>query len=314
MEKKDHLIFIVGPTAVGKTEVAMELAYLLKKVEIVSCDSMAIYREMNIGIAKPPLEFRNKFPHWMIDIRSVKEEFNVFDYVKEARKVIAEIIARNNIPLIVGGSSLYYFSLVDGIFETSSSGNEWRQKLENLSAEKGIDFLYEKLKKVDPLSANKIHPNDKRRIIRALEVYFITGKRLSELKSKRQSLSGKYDIIIYGLERDRVFLYKRINERVDSMMQKGLLDEVRNLYFQGLSKTAYQAHGYKELIAFIKGEYDLKEAIRLIKRNTRRHAKRQLSWLKHDKRITWINLDVFDSPQDVANYIYKQLIQRGILS
>jgi tRNA dimethylallyltransferase len=304
------LVFIVGPTGVGKTELATQLARLLKSVEIISCDSMAVYREMKIGIAKPSKEVREEFPHWMIDIKSAKEEFNVFEYISLTCKKIEEVLERGNIPIIVGGSVLYFYSLIDGIFEEPSQTKELRKKLLDTAKEKGVEFLYNELRKCDPISAKKIHHNDLRRIVRALEVYYITGKPISELQKGREGLDKKYDIIIYGLKRKRDSLYNRINKRVDEMFEKGLLEEVEELYRNGLSKTAYQAHGYKEVIGYLEGKYSFEEAKRLTKRNTRRHAKRQLSWLRRDKRINWVNLDDFKMIKDAAAYIYQEIIRR----
>jgi tRNA dimethylallyltransferase len=310
---KDFVLVITGPTGVGKTEIAFLLACKLKDVEIISCDSMAIYKEMNIGTSKPSEEMRRQIPHHLIDIVSVKEEFNVAKYVKLAKELIKDIIQRGKIPLIVGGSTMYLYSLIDGIFEGVPKDPGLREKLMQRAKEEGLHSLYKELEKIDPLTAQKVHPNDLKRIIRALEVYYKSGIPISKLKEEKEGIASQYDIIIYGLKRQRQNLYERIDTRVDEMIKRGLVEEVRKLWEEGIGPTAFQGHGYKEIIGYLEGKYDLNEAIRLTKRNTRRYAKRQLSWLKRDKRLTWINLDEFRTQEEVVNFILEDLRRRGKL-
>lgn len=306
-EKKPLIIVITGPTGVGKTEIAFKLAENLSSAEIISCDSMAVYTEMNIGVSKPSPEMREKIPHHLIDICSVKDEFNVAEYVKLAKACVEDIVARGKIPIIVGGSLLYLYSLLDGIFLGPGRDKRLREKLISIAKNKGLDYLYAKLKEIDPQSADKIHPNDLRRIIRALEVWLITGEKISKLQRIRSGIYDKYNVKILALIRDRKKIYQNIDLRVERMVSQGLIDEVYRLWQKGLGLTAYQGHGYKEIIGHFEGRYSQEEAIRLTKRNTRRYAKRQISWLRRDKRIRWINLDDFKSGDEVVNYIMKEL-------
>ena len=303
---RNSLIVLTGPTGIGKTEVSLELSKIIKKIEVVSADSMAIYREMDIGTSKPTLDIQAKIPHHMIDIVDSSQSFNVAEYVNKTSEVKAQILSRGNTPLVVGGSIMYLHSLLDGIFKGPSRNNKIRERLTKRAEDEGLAKLYLELKELDSEAADKIHQNDLRRIIRALEVYYLTGERISRLKKKRDGISSKYAISIYALSDRRAKIYDKIDRRVDQMISKGLVDEVRAL-MDRLSLTAYQGAGYKELIGHIKGEYSLDEAIRLIKRNSRRLAKKQLSWLKRDSRIKWINLSDFDSALSIAKFIFNDL-------
>lgn len=309
----EFVLVITGPTGVGKTAVSREVARRLRSVEVVSCDSMAVYKEMNIGTSKPSSQLREEIPHHLIDLISVEEEFNVARYVELARSVIRDIFQRGNIPLLVGGSSLYLFSLLDGIFEGPGKESRLRQELSKRASSEGLFSLYQELKRVDPESAHKIHPNDLRRILRALEVYYQTGRRISELQKRRKGISSEYELEIYALAMNRKRLYAKIEERVDRMLREGLLEEVSQLWKKGLSQTAYQGHGYKELIGYLEGRYSLDEAVQLTKRNTKRYAKRQISWLRRDRRVNWIERDGFGSEKELAEYIIEDLKAKGKL-
>jgi len=299
------LIFLVGPTAVGKSETAV---YLAKKLnaEIISCDSMQIYKGMNIITSKPSLTLRKVTPHYLMDMVSPKKEYNVARYYKVATGKIKEILKRGRIPLIVGGSGLYMSILIDGIFKVKSQGN-MRNRLYKEAECLGSYHLYKRLREIDAKAASRIHPNDKKRIIRALEVFESTGKPISEWHRLRKGLTGKYEIKIFCLDIERDSLYARIDERVDEMFSKGLVGEVKRLLKLKLSRTACQAIGLKELKGYFEGLYDLAQAKRLIKRNTRLYAKRQLTWFRKDKRINWIKVGRKDKPQSVANRIWKEL-------
>jgi tRNA dimethylallyltransferase len=303
---KPKIIFLVGPTAVGKSEVAIALA---KKInaEIISCDSMQIYKGMDILTSKPSLTLRKKIPHHLIDIVSPTIEYNVAKYRQKAVQKVKEIISRGKTPLFVGGTGLYMSILIDGIFKASSADKSIRQKLYEIAKKQGNKFLYEKLKRVDPQAVKIIHPHDVKRIIRALEVFETTGKPISELKRQRKGLSEKYRIKIFCLDMDRSRLYLRINRRVEKMFSQGLVKEVKKLLKERLKQTASSCIGIKELKGYFAGNYDLEEAKRLIKRNTRRYAKRQLTWFRKDKRIKWINLKGRENPNEVANRIWREL-------
>ncbi len=303
---KSIIIVITGPTGVGKTEVSLELAKLISGIEVVSADSMAVYKGMDIGTSKPSGDLRLKISHHMIDIVDCNQSFDVAEYVARASAIIDDIILRGCIPLIVGGSSMYLYSLLDGIFKGPSRDNKLRLSLIKRAKEYGLDKLYSELKTVDPEAADKIHSNDLRRIVRALEVYKLTGSKISELKKEKSGISSKYKTAIYALYQKRSGIYDKIDKRVDDMVARGLIEEVKRLTDR-IGPTAYQGAGYKELIGYIEGRYSLDEALRLIKRNSRRLAKRQLSWLKRDKRIKWIDISNFNSSVDIADYIFNNL-------
>ncbi len=284
---------ILGPTGIGKTEIAIKVASELG-AEIISCDSRQLYQDMDIGTSKPSPEELKKITHWFINIISPDVNLNAWDYALLARKKIKEIWKRKKIPIVVGGSGLYLRALIDGFFRIPSSDGSIRESLERLETSQGVSSLYEKLKEVDSVTASSIHPQDSMRIIRALEVYEMSGTPISVMKKQRVP----FDCIpIYiGLTMPRELLYKRIEERVDKMMDNEFLSEVKELSRKYIStKTSrnislFQTIGYKELIAHIQGEITIEEAIELIKRNTRRYAKRQFTWFKSIENVHWIEL------------------------
>lgn len=302
----NKLIFLVGPTAIGKTGISVELAKLIE-CEIISCDSMQVYKGMDVGTSKPAKRLLDLIPHHLINIIEPSEEFSVARFRELAVKAIGDIISGGKTPLLVGGSGLYVKVLIDGIFEAPATDRELRERLQQEAEEFGVGLLYKRLQETDREAASGIHANDLRRIIRALEVYEKAKAPISELRRKTAGLSDKYDVKIFGLNMERAVLYRKIDERVDLMFAGGLVDEARGLVEGRLSLTASQALGYKEVFGHIKGEYDLEEAKRLIKRNTRHFAKRQLTWFRRDKRIEWIMLyDNFDSGE-IARGIWKKL-------
>jgi tRNA dimethylallyltransferase len=302
----DRIIFLVGPTASGKTRVAVELA---KKInaEIISCDSMQIYKGMDIITSKPLVLLRKKIKHHFIGILPPEKEYNVSRYRQQALRKIKEVIKRGKVPLFCGGTGLYVSILVDGIFKVKAQSPALRKKLYQELEKQGKDYLYKKLKRLDRQAAQKIHPNDIKRIIRALEVFEATGKPISGLQKEREGLSKDYAVKIFCLNMDRGALYKRIDSRVDKMFRAGLLREVRRLLKKKLSKTSRYAIGINELKGFIEGKYSLEEAKRLIKRNTRHYAKRQLTWFRKDKRIQWVNIQDNATPVKVAGRLWKEL-------
>lgn len=301
-DKKRKIIFIVGPTGIGKTETAIHLAKKIN-LEIVSCDSMQIYREMDILTSKPSLTLRKKVRHHLIDTVSPTKDYDVLKYRQEALKKIKEIILKQKIPLFVGGSGLYMSVVLDGIFKMKTPDRNIRKELYQQAEDLGSAYLYNKLRDVDPVAASKIHPNDTKRIIRGLEVFEVTGKPISYWQKQRSGISDKYDVRIFCLNLPRDRLYKRIEERIERMFKQGLLEEVRKLLRLKLSKTASYAIGIKELKGYFAGLYDLEEAKRLMKRNTRLYAKRQLTWFRKDKRIEWIEISDADKPKKIADKI-----------
>jgi len=303
---KEKIIFIVGPTAIGKTGVAVFLAEKIN-AEIVSCDSMQVYKHMDIITSRPSRQLRNLVPHHLIDIISPEKTYDVYRYRKDALCKIKEILNKGKVPIFVGGTGLYMSVLIDGIFRLRSQNKNIRKKLSKQAARFGSNYLYERLKRQDPLAASRIHPHDTKRIIRALEVYAITGQPISKLQRQRKGLCDKYDIRIFCLNMERDKLYQRIEERVERMFKQGLVGQVKKLLQLKLSRTASCAIGIKELKGYFSGNYDLEQLQALIKRNTRLYAKRQLIWFRKDKRIKWIEVSHKEKPEDIAKKIWKEL-------
>lgn len=285
---KPKVIVIVGPTASGKSDCAIELAKRIDG-EIVSADSMQIYKEMDIGTAKVTDEEMSGVKHYMINIVNPDEDFNVAMYKKMAEEALEEIASKGKMPIVVGGTGLYINTLVNGIeFLEIDKDEEYRKELEKKVSVEGIDGIYEELKSVDPEAANIIDKNNVRRVIRALEIYKVTGKTKTEL-DKESIKETKFDFLMYGIKTDREELYNRINKRIDYMMEQGLVSEVEELNKKyKMSKTALQGLGYKEVIEYINGNCNYDEMIEKLKMETRRYAKRQITWFKRDERITWV--------------------------
>ncbi|MCK4918048.1 MAG: tRNA (adenosine(37)-N6)-dimethylallyltransferase MiaA [Candidatus Omnitrophica bacterium] len=290
------IIFIVGPTASGKTEVSFLLAKRLK-AEIISADSMAIYKEANILTSKPPQHMLNEIPHHLVGSVSVHESYNVYDYFIYAKNLLIDL-HKKNIPLIVcGGSGLYVNTLLNGIFEGAGKDEKFRNQLIERAKKNGNAPLYKELETLDPETAKKLSPNDLNRIIRALEVYKLTGTKISTKQKQGNGVYGKFPIKIFGLRLNRDLLYQRINERVDEMFIDGAIDEVKKLISLNLSHTAKKIIGVTEIKSFLQGNISILEAKENIKKITRNFAKRQLTWFNKDSRIEWINIDNVCSTQ-----------------
>ena len=258
----------------------------------MSCDSMQIYRHMDIGTAKPTSEEMQEIPHHMIDIAEPEENFSVARFVKLARECIDDILERGKIPVLCGGTGLYFDSIINNLeFSEMETDEEYRQSLNALAEEKGCEFVHRMLREVDPRSADAIHPNNLKRVIRALEIYKVSGKPKSVL-DREQRGEPLYEGEIFGLSRPRDVLYDRINRRVDIMMEQGLLEEVKTLLGMGISPkaTSMQAIGYKELVWYLDGTLPLKEAVDKIKQESRRYAKRQITWFKRNPDIIWLEM------------------------
>ena len=288
---KPKILCVVGPTASGKTDYAVELA-LKCGGEVVSCDSMQIYKHMDIGTAKPTADEMKGVKHHMIDIIEPNESFSVARFSEMARECIDDILLRGKMPVLCGGTGLYFDSTINNInFIQMDTDEEYRKYLESAAKEFGNEYVYKILKRVDEESAESIHPNNLKRVIRALEIYKTTGKKKSEL-DKEQLSEPLYEPEITGLMRDREVLYDRINQRVDIMMEKGLVEEVSELIKMGIDTeaTSMQAIGYKEIIEYLDGKTSLSDAVDKIKRESRRYAKRQLTWFKRNEKIHWINI------------------------
>ncbi len=307
------LLAIVGPTAVGKGGTALALAEGIGG-EIVSADSRKIYKYMDIGTAKPTQEKRKEIPHHLLDLIEPDGEFSAGRFGEEADKVIPQIYERGKLPLLVGGSGLYVVAATEGLFSGPAADKDRRRKWKEEAKKSGGLCLYDKLRKIDPPAASRIHPHDLVRIIRALEVYEETGKPISSFQCReKRGKSKDYNLIIIGLNRPRENLYQRIEQRVERMFAQGLVKEVRNLLKRGYGENlvSMQGLGYKEVSACLRGEYDENEAMRLLKRNTRRYAKRQLTWFRKDERIQWLDISENETPEEVATRIEKILASRG---
>ena len=299
-----NILCLLGPTAVGKTEIAIQLAQRLN-AEIVSVDSRQIYRQMDIGTAKPTPEEQQAARHHLIDCVDISEPFSVADYQSLADTAIADIQNRGKRVLLVGGAGLYFRAVVDGLFEGPGADPSLRKRLEVEAAQLGVNSLHNRLRACDPESADRIHPNNLVRVIRALEVYELTGTPMSELQQQWHPEKQRYPFIAFGLTMPRALLYHRIEQRVDVMLANGLIAEVESLLAMGYGRetAALQSFGYRELIAYLDGNCTYVEAISQLKRNTRRFAKRQLTWFRKDTRIEWLDRG---STPDVPSYILKK--------
>ncbi len=297
---------IVGPTCVGKTGASVLLAQALG-TEIISADSMQIYRGMDIGTEKPTPDQLSAVPHHMIDIVSPSDEFSAGRYVEQVRPVIERLHAGGRIPVISGGTGLYVRVLTKGIFEGPEADWELRSGL----MEKTPEALFAQLKEHDPEAAEKLAPGDVRRVVRALEVFLTTGETVSALRAE-STKPLPYEFIKLGLYRDRQELYPMIEQRVDEMMERGLLEEVRGLLDKGMSRTAHQAIGYKELIGHLNGEYSIDEAVGLIKRNTRRYAKRQYTWFRREEGLAWVDVTGCATAEEAYERVRLALKGQGI--
>jgi tRNA dimethylallyltransferase len=278
------VILLVGPTCVGKTETSILLAEELN-TEIISADSMQIYRHMDIGTEKPTREQRKRIRHHMIDIVEPDEDYSTGRYVEAVRPIIEGLLRDGKVPVVTGGTGLYIKAMTRGLFKGPSADWALREKLLKESA----DALYRQLAGLDPEAAREIMPTDKRRVVRALEVCLLSGEKFSELK-RRHTASFPFDFIKMALSRDRKELYAMIEDRVNSMLKKGLVQEVEILMRMNPSRAPMQAIGYKEVAAHLRGEYSLDEAVRLIKRNTKRYAKRQFTWFGKEDGLNWADI------------------------
>jgi len=307
MNLNKGIVFIVGPTGSGKTAVSLALAKKAK-AEIICLDSMQIYRGMDILSSQPTLLEKKAIKHHLFAQLSPAKNYDVSLYRTRALSVVNKLIKKNKLPIFVGGTGLYMSMLVDGIFEVKISNQEKiRRGLYKIYQEKGSRFLYAWLTKVDAQAASKIHPNDAKRIIRALEVFLGTGNPISYLQKQRKGLADKFDLRMFCLDMPRDQLYSRISARVDRMCKNGLVAEVKRLMQKKISRTAGYALGIKEIKAYLDDKCSLAQAIERLKRNTRLYAKRQLTWFRKDKRIQWIQIKSNDSAGSIANKIYRLL-------
>lgn len=311
-DQKSPLVVLVGPTAVGKTAVAIELALRLDG-EVISADSMQVYRDMNIGTAKPSVAERRGVPHHLIDVVTPDTSFNVAMYRDLAHEAIAKVHARGRLPIVSGGTGLYIRAILNEfLFPDQGADYKLREALYAEAERIGNEALHARLAEVDPAAAARLHPNDVRRVVRALEVYETTGMTMTEHIRRAQAREPLFRDVRIGLIRPRHELYRRIEARVDEQIEQGLVEEVRSLRQKyNLQNTALQALGYKEIIRYLDGKCSLAEAVETLKRETRRYAKRQLTWFRRDKNIHWFNLgeygDTKAAVEDIADHIRKNL-------
>ncbi|MEN8192824.1 MAG: tRNA (adenosine(37)-N6)-dimethylallyltransferase MiaA [Bacteroidota bacterium] len=305
MERR--VVVIVGPTCSGKTYLSLNLATKLKS-KIISADSRQIYKYMDIGTAKPTDEEQKKIKHYFINDLLPDTSFNVSKFEDQSFKIIEEYFLHDQMPIVVGGSGLYIKALVDGIFSEVDTDEEFREKLLEEKNEFGNEYLYQKLVDVDKVGADTMLPQNWKRVIRALEVFHLTGEPIWKFHQKHKRETD-IQFVQYGLQWERELLYQNINNRVDKMISDGLVDEVKSILAKGYSPelNSLNTVGYKEIIAYLSDEYDIDRAIELIKRNTRRYAKRQMTWFRKDERIKWFKINREEDLDKIANSIIKDI-------
>ena len=314
---KKPIVVLTGPTAVGKTELSIQLAKVIGG-EILSADSMQVYKHMDVGSAKITPEEMDGVRHYLVDELEPFDEFHVVKFQEYAQKYLNEIYAHGKIPIIAGGTGFYIQALLNDIdFTEQESDSAYRKELEALAEEHGNQYLHDRLKEVDPESAEAIHPNNRKRVIRALEFYQETGRKISEHNAKEQMRTSPYNFAYFVLNDERSHLYKRIDARVDKMIEDGLEAEVRRLKEMGCTKdmVAMQGIGYKEMLSYLDGSYSLEEAVYIIKRETRHFAKRQITWFKRERDVIWLNKNEFDYKNEaILAYMIKILKEKAIIS
>ena len=314
---KKPLIILTGPTAVGKTKASIGLAKALNG-EIISADSMQVYKHMDIGSAKIRSEEMQGIKHYLIDELEADEEFHVVRFQEMAKKALDEIYAKNKIPIVVGGTGFYIQALLYDIdFTENDEDTEYRKELERLATEKGAEALHDMLRKVDPESAEAIHANNIKRVIRALEFNKQTGGKISEHNEQERAKSSPYDFCYFVLNDERERLYERINLRIDQMLQEGLVAEVMSLKEQGYTKdmVSMQGLGYKEILDYLNGYCTLEEAIYILKRDTRHFAKRQLTWFRRERDVIWISKNDYQYDEDkILNVMLEHIKERTQIS
>ncbi|MEW9180479.1 tRNA (adenosine(37)-N6)-dimethylallyltransferase MiaA [Bacillus mycoides] len=305
--QREKVAVIIGPTAVGKTKLSIDLAKALNG-EIISGDSMQIYRTMDIGTAKVTTDEMDGIPHYMIDIKDPEDSFSVAEFQESVRKCIREITERGKLPIIVGGTGLYIQSvLFDYQFTDEAGDATYREQMEKLALEHGVEYVHKKLQEVDPESAERIHANNVRRVIRALEIFHTTGEKMSKQLEKQEN-ELLYDVSLIGLTMDREMLYDRINLRVNLMIEQGLLEEVKGLHERGVRDCqSIQAIGYKEIYDYFENRVSLEEAVSQLKTNSRRYAKRQLTWFRNKMDVTWFDVTDGEKTSEILRYIEGKL-------
>ena len=314
MEKP--LIVLTGPTAIGKTSLSISLAKAVNG-EIISADSMQVYKYMDIGSAKICPEEMKGVPHYLVDVLEPEEEFHIVKFQQMAKAAMEEIYGKGKIPILVGGTGFYIQAVTRDIdFTEAKQEDAYRSELEALAEEKGAEYLHEMLQKADPASAESIHAHNVKRVIRALEFYHQNGTPISAHNEEQKAQESPYNLAYFVLNGPREILYDRIDRRVDQMLEEGLVKEVEKLKEMGCHRgmVSMQGLGYKEILACLEGEYPLEEAVRILKRDTRHFAKRQLTWFRREKDVIWVNKEEFNwNEENILEYMLSVLRERGIL-
>lgn len=313
---KKPLIVLTGPTAVGKTSLSISLAKAVNG-EIISADSMQVYKGMDIGSAKIRKEEMQGVTHYLVDILEPEEEFHIVKFQELAKAALEEIYAKGKIPILVGGTGFYIQAVTRDIdFTQAEQETSYREELEQFAKEKGAEYLHEKLREVDSKSAENIHANNVKRVIRALEFYHQNGTPISEHNEEQKQQTSPYNLAYFVLTAPREILYERIDRRVDQMMEEGLLEEVKSLRERGCHRgmVSMQGLGYKEILAYLEGEYPLEEAVRILKRDTRHFAKRQLTWFRREQDVIWVDREQFHwNEAEILEYMMSVLKEQDLL-
>lgn len=313
---KKPLIVLTGPTAVGKTSLSISLAKAVNG-EIISADSMQVYKGMDIGSAKIRKEEMQGVMHYLVDILEPEEEFHIVKFQELAKAALEEIYAKGKIPILVGGTGFYIQAVTRDIdFTQAEQETSYRKELEQFAKEKGAEYLHEKLREVDSKSAENIHANNVKRVIRALEFYHQNGIPISEHNEEQKQQTSPYNLAYFVLTAPREILYERIDRRVDQMMEEGLLEEVKSLRERGCHRgmVSMQGLGYKEILAYLEGEYPLEEAVRILKRDTRHFAKRQLTWFRREQDVIWVDKEQFHwNEAEILEYMMSVLKEQDLL-
>ncbi len=313
---KKPLIVLTGPTAVGKTSLSIALAKAVNG-EIISADSMQVYKKMDIGSAKIRPEEMNGVKHYLVDVLDPKEEFHIVKFQQMAKEAMEEIYAKGKIPILVGGTGFYIQAVTKDIdFTEAEQENEYRKELEVLAKEKGGEYLHEMLKEVDPKSAEAIHAHNVKRVIRALEFYHQNQTPISAHNEEQKKNESPYSLAYFVLNMPRELLYKRIDLRVDQMLEEGLLEEVKDLQKEGCCRgmVSMQGLGYKEILDYLEGKYSLEEAVRILKRDTRHFAKRQLTWFRREQEVTWVDKEKFDYDENqILAFMLAACKEKGLI-
>ena len=313
IQNRKPLVVLTGPTAVGKTALSVHLAKAIGG-EIISADSMQVYKQMDIGTAKIKPEEMQGVRHYLVDEFMPDEEFHVVKFKEYANRYIEEIYQKGKIPILVGGTGFYIQAVLKDVSFEQEKVSEYRKTLERLAEEKGAHYLHEQLLQVDPESAASIHENNVRRVIRALEYYEQTGEKISEHNEREKQKESPYNFAYFVLNQEREVLYKRIDKRVDLMVEEGLVEEVKGLMEKGYSRdlVSMQGLGYKEIYSYLQGEISLEDAIYILKRDTRHFAKRQLTWFKREKDVVWVDKDELVTQEQQLSFCLNILQERGI--